>query len=713
MHPGDKHIIYPLGSTIVVKELLKNTQTFLQKGGHNHEVSCMALSVTGKYLASGQVTHMGFPAQVIIWNLETYEIVHKLVLHKGKVQDLAFSPRENYLATLGGRDDNKLIIWDVETGEAICGSSAANDTANTIEFFNNRDDMLVTGGNYNLRVWNFDLPNRKIRPHDCHLGQLKRVITSISIDSNDEFMYCGSKTGDLLQVSLGPKLFKASGPKKRPFSLGITCTLLTRKGNMIVGCGDGTVALMLKDNFKIVRRTKFQGGITSLALNSAGDHFFVGTGKCNIYLVHIGSFEHELRNTCHFARINDIAFPHNYSELFATCSKSDIRVWQSKNRNELLRIQVPNLECLCVCFARDGKSIISGWDDGKIRAFRPQTGKLMYAINDAHRNGVTAITTTADCKRIISGGQGGQVRVWAIGRQTQKMIASMKEHKGAVNCVRVNEDDTECVSASADGSCIVWNLERFVRNSCLFASTQFKSILYHPDQSQLLTTGTDRKLTYWDVVDGNPIRIIDGSQTDTINCLSITNDGTKFVSGGGEKLVKVWGYDEGFCYVHGVGHSGVITQSAISPDQQTIITVDDEGAIFLWGMPDLAIDSPYDDNVDAAAAAAPATSLGDTPRDVIIDADDLGALYDEKTYDDLSAALPAVDADAGADYADYADAAAAASATADDDDDLFNTKPYVSSGAYPGANDETPVEKIKRGKLRIDRSSTVEKNRYW
>ena len=32
----------------------------------------------------------------------------------------------------------------------------------------------------------------------------------------------------------------------------------------------------------------------------------------------------------------------------------------------------------------DGKSIISGWSDGKIRAFGPQSGKLLYTILDAH-----------------------------------------------------------------------------------------------------------------------------------------------------------------------------------------------------------------------------------------------------------------------------------------------------------------------------------------
>ena len=92
----------------------------------------------------------------------------------------------------------------------------------------------------------------------------------------------------------------------------------------------------------------------------------------------------ELRNTCHSGRIVSLAYPRGFSELFATSSSSDIRVWNSRNRNELLRIQVPNLNCLCIDFSADGKSILSGWDDGKIRAFRPQTGKLMYVINDAH-----------------------------------------------------------------------------------------------------------------------------------------------------------------------------------------------------------------------------------------------------------------------------------------------------------------------------------------
>jgi WD40 repeat protein len=314
----------------------------------------------------------------------------------------------------------------------------------------------------------------------------------------------------------------------------------------------------------------------------------------------VDSLEYELRNTCHFARINDVAFPLAYSELFATCSKNDIRVWHSTTRNELLRINVPNLEALCLCFAPDGKSIVSGWSDGKIRAFKPQTGKLIYAINDAQKDGVTAIQCFQNQNglKIVSGGQDGSVRVWRIGynNKTQDMIASMKEHKSRVNNICINIDGTECVTAAADGSCIVWSLTRFVRNQCLFASTQFMAVLYHPDQSQILTAGSDRKLTYWDASasDSHAIRITDGSATDTINCLDVTQNGDAFVSAGADKIVKLWGYDEAHNYAQGVGHSGAITKCRISPDQEMIVTVGDEGAIFIWTMPELQL-APEDE----------------------------------------------------------------------------------------------------------------------
>lgn len=53
---------------------------------------------------------------------------------------------------------------------------------------------------------------------------------------------------------------------------------------------------------------------------------------------------------------------------------------------------------------------------------------------------------------------GFQVRVWQIGHQTQKLEEALKEHKSSVSCIRVKKNNEECVTASTDGTCIIWDL---------------------------------------------------------------------------------------------------------------------------------------------------------------------------------------------------------------------------------------------------------------
>lgn len=50
--------------------------------GHTGRVSCLALSPSGRLLASGQLTYLGFTADIIIWDLETRSLLHRLQLQK-------------------------------------------------------------------------------------------------------------------------------------------------------------------------------------------------------------------------------------------------------------------------------------------------------------------------------------------------------------------------------------------------------------------------------------------------------------------------------------------------------------------------------------------------------------------------------------------------------------------------------------------------------
>lgn len=559
LHPNGERV-FPLGSNICLGNV------FLR--GHTNLVTCLAISKSGRYIASGQQTHMGFQADIIIWDYETKSKLKTLTLHKVKVEALAFSPDEKNLCSLGGEDDNSVILWDLETGKAVCGAMATNDSSGPalcLKFLNN-SNLFVTGGKHSLRVWEIYLDQRKIKPVECQLGQIKRIVKCLMIDDLDEFMYCGTTSGDLLKIDVKNKLFKESGPKKA-FSMGITACIM-HKNQIYVGAGDGTVAQMQK--MSVVKTTKVNGSVTSMFFDN---DLIVSTSESNIYC--LKNMEPELLQTCHYSCVNDVAFPSS-SDVFATASDKDVRIWGFKQ--EFVRIRVNQQECKCLIFKLDGSSLITGWNDGKIRAYGPQSGRLQYEIKDAH-NEVTALAVCENPFRIISGGLDGQVRIWIISNSKQTLQVALKEHKGMVTCIKIRKNNKECVSSSSDGSCIVWDLERHVRNQVLFAPSVFKAVCYYPEEFHILTTGTDRKVAYWESYDGSLIRelLIDES----INTLDIWDDGQGFVIGSGN-LVRVYSYELGELKHLGVGHSMEIQKIKISPDQKKIISVSMDGAVFQW-----------------------------------------------------------------------------------------------------------------------------------
>ena len=67
----------------------------------------------------------------------------------------------------------------------------------------------------------------------------------------DGFAYCGTSTGDVLQVNMANKLFNNIGPKARSkrenFSEGVLASAITPFSDVLVGAGDGTISLLKHD----------------------------------------------------------------------------------------------------------------------------------------------------------------------------------------------------------------------------------------------------------------------------------------------------------------------------------------------------------------------------------------------------------------------------------------------------------------------------------
>ncbi|KAJ8682769.1 hypothetical protein QAD02_018561 [Eretmocerus hayati] len=625
LHPDQQNLIYPMGNKVTIKNIESGLQTFLT--GHTNLISAMCISPCGKYIASGQVNHMGFKTIVIIWDYHARQRKTSHEIHKVRVEDLSFSCDSNFLISLGGRDDGNVVIWDVNKNDAICGCFASTEIAGNayaIHRMNVRDLCFMTGGDRTLKVWRINVETRKVYGVDVKMGKLRRSINCVVVDARDELAYCGTTSGDIIKARLNyhhsleqmepvqppvmvgcySKISKDAKNRKNGigdlYCGGVSSLLLYKTDNLIVGTGDGSLELIkiVEMNEKSNRKVKspstpqiktimsenVRSAVTSMIL--LNDQFLmVGTSLSEIYQVKISDFDMRLLVTCHTDTIYDIAFPRNYSEIFATGSKNDIRLWRLETQRELLRITVPNFVCTSIHFSDDGRMLISAWNDGIIRAFTPQTGRLIFAILHAHVKAVSAITCTKDGKRIISGGCDGQVRIWEILPEKQRLASVMKEHKGSVTSLRINYDSTEVISSSTDGTCIVWDLERYVRKQVLMGNTMYMSACFSPNGIQILTCGTDRKITYWETLDGSMIRELEGSGAGALNTIDISPDGQYFVTGGNDSVIKLWIYETGETTHVGMGHAAIITACKFSPDGKYIVTVSADGAIMIWKCP--------------------------------------------------------------------------------------------------------------------------------
>lgn len=71
------------------------------------------------------------------------------------------------------------------------------------------------------------------------------------------------------------------------------------------------------------------------------------------------------------------------------------------------------------------------------------------------------------------------------------------------------------------------------------------AVKYYPTGVQILTSGTDRKVGYWEVLDGTLVREVEGSPSGAVNAVDINANGEQFASGGDDQMVKLWNYQRG------------------------------------------------------------------------------------------------------------------------------------------------------------------------
>jgi WD40 repeat protein len=113
------------------------------------------------------------------------------------------------------------------------------------------------------------------------------------------------------------------------------------------------------------------------------------------------------------------------------------------------------------------------WAYHRILAHSAETGDSLWMLDNAHQGGVTALVLSHNRRFVMSGGPGGEVRLWEL--RSRELISHLKEHKQKVTSLALFQDDTLCLSGSRDRCILRWDL----KSEVLHPANQWCDLTYH------------------------------------------------------------------------------------------------------------------------------------------------------------------------------------------------------------------------------------------
>lgn len=147
------------------------------------------------------------------------------------------------------------------------------------------------------------------------------------------------------------------------------------------------------------------------------------------------------------------------SRVYVTACGSFLQIWSSQTGAELLRVHVPNITCNCARLSPDGSTIVSGWSDGALRGFAPQSGRNVYCLYNVHHGGLTALDLSSDGAFAFTGGEDAKICV--VDLCTQRVVQVTQGHRQRVTDVRVQQLQVNGGTQELTTSCAAGFIQSF------------------------------------------------------------------------------------------------------------------------------------------------------------------------------------------------------------------------------------------------------------
>ncbi|MCX5742204.1 MAG: WD40 repeat domain-containing serine/threonine-protein kinase [Proteobacteria bacterium] len=228
-----------------------------------------------------------------------------------------------------------------------------------------------------------------------------------------------------------------------------------------------------------------------------------------------------------------------------------------------------------LAFAPDATSVASTSEDGTLRVWSTSTGIGQVVLEDAYR--LWPVAWAADGKQLWAGtGDGRLVTVDASGGKPRS--SATKLHTAAVRVLALSPDGTLLATGGEDGQVIVWTIATRQGRRLTAHDDIVRDLVWSGDGTRLVSAGGDRVVRVTPL-DGPPLELL-GNESG-VKGLALSGDGALVAAAGIDRVVRVWPITGGAPRAFH-GHRAAVKTVAFTPDGAMVISTSDDDHLRLW-----------------------------------------------------------------------------------------------------------------------------------
>jgi serine/threonine protein kinase len=181
---------------------------------------------------------------------------------------------------------------------------------------------------------------------------------------------------------------------------------------------------------------------------------------------------------------------------------------------------------------------------------------------------------------VASGGEDKMIQLWDMqGNRLTTLMGHLKD----ITALHFTPDGETLVSASADATAKIWNLQSGTLHHTLVGHEgRINSTYVSPNGQLTVTGGSDRLIKVWDIASGSELQSLSG-HTSAINQLEMTQDGKYIISASEDKTLKIWNLATGENIQTLTGHASGVKAVVANPKNQILASGADDG-ILVWNL---------------------------------------------------------------------------------------------------------------------------------